>query len=174
MQLDPEDIKSYEQRNFFENDNKIEMSPITIFFSVLAAILVAWVIREAYIEWQVRQALAIFNQQMAVINEQSQQSMDRMQNQTLAIQQQANERLRIEGENNRLLKLQEHQFELDKQAAIASELENKSKKEQAWVEFYKPIKGCESSNNDRDLIKCGNDYAKAKKIFEAKWGNGNL
>ena len=66
MQLEPDEIRSYQQDSFFNQNTKKpnEVNPFTIFLSVLAAILFAWFIREAYIEWQVKQALSFFDQAM--------------------------------------------------------------------------------------------------------------
>lgn len=55
MQLDKEDKLNYVQRTFFEKKESIELNSLTIFFAVLAAILVSWLIRIAYIGWQLRQ-----------------------------------------------------------------------------------------------------------------------
>ena len=171
MQLDPDELRSYRQDSYFDKKQSNETNPMAIFFAVLGAILVAWIIREAYVEWQVRQALAIFNQQMATINEQSQRSLENIQIQSQAYQEAANQRARIEQAKIEQKKLDELQLERDRKAAIAAEVDLKIKKEQDWEAFYKPIKGCESSNDHKDLMKCGNDYAKAKKSFEAQWKN---
>lgn len=106
---------------------------------------------------------------MAAISMQSQKNAERMQMKLQAAQEAANERARIEAEGLRLQKLSERQVEMDWQASISAERALRNKKEQAWLEFYKPVKGCESSNYNKDIIKCGNDYAKAKKNFESKW-----
>lgn len=161
MQLDPDEIRSYQQTKYFEN-NKSSPDPFAIFIAVLAAILVAWFIRVAYVEWQIRQVVNIFNQEMVLLNQQSQKSIERMQIDARLRQQAAleHERLKVE------IKQQE---ELSNRAAIQAEIDLAKSKEQAWKRFYKPISGCESSNNDKDFIKCGNDHAKAIKRFESQW-----
>lgn len=173
MQLDPDELRTYRQSSYFDEKKSNETSPIAIFFAVLGAILVSWLIREAYVDWQVRKALTIFNQQMAIISEQSQRSMENIQLQSQAYQDAANQRAIIEEEKLHQKKLYELQLERDKKAAIMAEIDMKNKKEKDWIAFYKPIKGCESSNENKDLMKCGNDYAKAKKAFEAQWANTN-
>lgn len=169
MKLDPDELRTYRQDSYFDKKESNETNPITIFFAVLGAILVSWVIREAYVEWQVRQALTMFNQQMAIINDQSQRSIQNMQIQSQAYQEAANQRAQIEQEKIEQKKLDALQLERDKKAAIMAEIDLKNKKDQDWNAFYKPIKGCESSNDNKDLMKCGNDYARAKKAFEAQW-----
>jgi len=51
----------------------------------------------------------------------------------------------------------------------SAELKRLADKENAWKSYYEPISGCESNNPNRETIKCGNDYLKAKKEFEAEW-----
>lgn len=118
MQLDKEDIKSYQQRTFFDAPPKNEVNPISIFLAVLAAILVAWFIRAAYIEWQVRQALEIFNQQMQIINAQSQQQMRNIQLRNEAMREKTEERIRLQAEELRQQKLAAQQIDFEKRAAI--------------------------------------------------------
>jgi len=169
MQLDKEDIKSYQQRTFFDAPPKNEVNPISIFLAVLAAILVAWFIRAAYIEWQVRQALEIFNQQMQIINAQSQQQMRNIQLRNEAMREKTEERIRLQAEELRQQKLAAQQIDFEKRAAIENKINERSKKEEAWAESYKPARGCEKDNPDRDALICGNDYAKARRHFEATW-----
>ena len=169
MQLDKEDIRSYEQRKFLDSPEKQDLNPLSIFFAVLAAILVSWLIREAYLEWQVRQAVEVFNQQMQIINAQSQQQMQNIQLQNEEMRAKAEEDARAKAEELRQQKLAAQQLDNDKRNAIVAEIEERSKKEEAWAEAYKPVKGCEKDRPDRDAIKCGNDYAKAHRQFEASW-----
>ena len=172
MRLDEEDIKSYQQRMFFDSPSKNEINPVSIFFAVLAAILVAWFIRAAYIEWQVRQALEIFNQQMQVINEQSQHQIRNIQLRNEAMREQAEERIRLKAEELRQQKMAAQQLDFDQRAADVERINEKIRKEEAWTLSYKPTKGCEKDNPDRDVILCGNDYAKARGQFEAAWHKG--
>jgi len=169
MQLDQDEIKSYEQRAFFEKKENTELSPVTIFFAVLGAILVSWVIRQAYIEWQVQRALTVFNQQMQIMNAQSQQELQRFQIQSEAARAAAQERVRLEMEAKEQQKLAAIQLENDKRAQELAVIQEKEAKEVAWKRFYNPIRGCESENPNRDAIKCGNDYIKARKRFESGW-----
>ena len=169
MQLDPDEIRTSRQDSFFDEKKPNEVNPFTIFLAVLAAILVSWFIREAYLEWQVQRAVEMLNQEVAVINAQSQRELQRIQMSAQVAQEAANQRAGAEIEKARLQKLAEHQQEWDRQAAISAERDVKTKKEQAWFDYYKPVKGCESTNDNKDIIKCGNDFAKAKNNFEAQW-----
>ncbi len=169
MQLEPDEIRGYKQDYFFNQNTKKpnEVNPFTIFLSVLAAILFAWFIRAAYIEWQVRQALEVFNQEMQLINEQSQRNIERVHQQSLAMQEAANERQRQTEAAAYQHKLALHQQELAKQAEKEAEIEARSNKADAWLAFYKPSKACESEN--KNIINCGNEYAWAKNKFETQW-----
>ena len=48
-------------------------------------------------------------------------------------------------------------------------INERAKKDEAWKVFYKPTKGCEADNPNRETVKCGNDYIKAHDRFEASW-----
>src|SRR5687768_4685250 len=98
MQLDKDEVRNYEQRAFFEKDDKQEVNPMTIFFAVLAAILVSWFIRELYLEYQIRRALSVFNEQMEVINQQTQQQIQEIQIRNEFNQAKAQEKARLEFE----------------------------------------------------------------------------
>lgn len=171
MQLDKEDIRSYEQRKFLDSPEKTEVNPLSIFFAVLAAILVSWLIREAYLEWQVRQAVEAFNQQMQIIDAQSQQQLKNYQLQNEAEKAKLEEEASARAEELRQQKLADQQLDTEKRNAIAAAIDERIKKEQAWTETYKPVKGCDKENPDRDAIKCGNDYVKAHRQFEVSWAN---
>lgn len=166
MQLDPDEIRDYRQESFFRENKSKALSPVSIFFSVLAAILVSWFIREAYLEWQVKQALEVFNQQMNIVNQQSQINLQR-------IQLQAEQQSRAQAERAYQERLAKHQVELDKQAAIAKQIEERTSKAQAWSDYYKPSKGCDASNENKDLLKCANEHIRAKNNFEAQWALNN-
>jgi hypothetical protein len=170
MQLEPDEIRGYKQDSFFnQNTNKPnEVNPFTIFLSVLAAILFAWFIREAYFEWQVKKALELFNQEMSLVNEESQRSIERIRQQSIAMQEAANERQRQAEAAAYQNKLALHQQELAKQAEKEAEIEARSNKADAWLAFYKPSKACESEN--KNIINCGNEFARAKNKFEIQWG----
>lgn len=169
MQLDPDEIRNYQQ-DYFSNQNakkSVDVNPFTIFLAVLAAILVAWLIRAVYIEWQVRQAINIFNQELQVINEQTQRNLEKIQQQSLATQEAANERQRQAEVAIYKSKLAKHQQEAAKQAEEDAEIQGRNDKANAWVAFYKPSKACESEN--KDIVYCGNEYARAKNKFETQW-----
>ncbi len=169
MQLDPDEIRSYQQDSYFNQNSKKsnEVNPFTIFLSVLAAILLAWFIRAAYIEWQVRQVLEVFNQEINLVNEQSQRNIERIRQQSIAMQEAANERQRQDEATAYQHKLAFHQQELAKQAEKEAEIEARSIKADAWLAFYKPSKTCESEN--KNIFNCGNEYARAKNKFEKQW-----
>lgn len=171
MQLDQEDIKSYKQRTFFDPTPKNELNPTSIFFAVLAAILVSWFIRAVYLEYQARQELALFNQYISVINEEIQQQLKNTQLQTEAMRARIEENARLKTEVLRRQKQLAQQIDLAKREEISHQINARVRKDEAWAAAYKPIRGCEKDNPDRDAIKCGNDYAKAHRQFEASWTN---
>lgn len=169
MQLDDEDIKSYQQRAYFDSKPKQEVNPISIFFAVLAAILVSWFIREAYMEYQARKALEMLNQQLSIINEQTQRQFEKIQLQTEAMNARAQENTRLRAQALIEQKKIAQQIDLKNREEISNKVNEQIRKEQAWAVAYKPIKGCEKDNPDKDAIKCGNDYARAHRKFEASW-----
>ena len=174
MQLDQDDVNNYEQRTFFEKKESKDINPLSIFFAVLAAILVSWFIRVAYIEWQVNQAVSAFNQEMKMIVDRNQQQMAAIQLKNEALRVEAEEKARLKAEEIMQKKIAAHQIELDKSAAIATEVDERVRKEEAWIDFYKPIKGCEKDNPDREAVKCANDYIKARKRFEQSWLSSSI
>lgn len=168
MQLDSDDIRDAKLYAFSKPKKSNEIDSFKIFLAVLSAILVAWFLRAAYVEWQLRQALEKFNQQITVINANTQRDIELNR---LRIQAAAEERAKIQQEAIYQQKLAKKQFELEKQAAINQEIDLKNRKAQAWVDYYKPAKGCEPSNDNKDLMMCANDYARAKKNFETQWAS---
>lgn len=171
MQLDPDEVRDCRHYSFMNPRRSSDTDPLKIFLAVLAAILVAWFLRAIYIEWQIRHALEVFNQQAALIGANMQRDIQRSQ--TLA-KLEAEERTRFLQEKSHQERLAKHQIELNKQAAIERGINDRNKKEQAWTDYYKPAKGCEPSNDNKDLMKCANDYARAKKSFEVQWSNEQL
>ena len=171
MQLDPDEVRDYRHYSFMNPRRSRDTDPLKIFLAVLAAILVAWFLRAIYIEWQVRYALKEFNQQMALIEANMHRDMQRNQ---IRAKLEAEERTRALQEKAYQERLAKHQLKLEEQAAIERGINDRSKKEQAWTDYYKPAKGCEPSNDNKDLMKCANDYARAKKSFEVQWANEQL
>ncbi|MFW5431589.1 MAG: hypothetical protein ACKE5M_06145 [Methylophilaceae bacterium] len=171
MKLDPDEIRSSNSDDFFNEEQTSSLTPLSIFFAVLAAILVAWFLRTVYIDFQLRRAAEIFSQQMLVTSKQTQKSLQQMQ---LRNQQ------RIEANKNALeekvleKKMTKYRAEQQKQALITASITERRRKIEAWENFYKPVIGCEASNDNKDLMKCGNDHAKAKKKFEALWANKKI
>jgi hypothetical protein len=171
MNLKPDEIRNNGVDQFFNKPESSPVTPLTIFFAVLAAILVAWFLKSAYDEWQIRRAIHAFNQQMSTITYQSQQQMQQIQ---LQSQQRIEANRRAQEEKALQIKLEKRRIEEEKQAAITAEINERKSKQLAWENFYKPVKGCESSNDNKDLMKCGNDHAKAKKKFEELWASNRL
>jgi hypothetical protein len=167
MKLDDEDIRSYQHRMFFENEEKkrTHIDGTTIFFAVLAAIIVAWLIRDAYINWQTEQALKQVSQQLAISAAQAQKQLQDLQLQREYANAKGRERAQLEAEAKR-----QHELMIRTQKAAA--IRNMGEKEKAWNLYYKPAAGCESSNQNRETIKCSNDYIKARKKFEDDWATG--
>ena len=173
MQLDKEEMDSYRQRQFFNESKLSNVSGTTIFFAVVGAIIFCWFLKGVYEEWQVRRALAIFNQQMAIMETQTKNELREMQIRTEVLKAQNEERIRLQTEQSERLKIQKHEAELEQQAIFEAQLVARNTKEVARKSFYKPIAGCESENPNRDLIKCGNDFARANKKFEENWAKNN-
>lgn len=155
MKLDKEDIDSYYQRQFFNEPKSPKINGTTIFFAVVAAIIFCWFLKGMYEEWQIRRAIAILNEQIAVTEARNEQ------------------RIRLRAEQNQLLRIQKHKAELEQQVVFEAQMAAKNAKEVARKAFYKPVSGCESDNPNRELIKCGNDYARANKQFEENWAKSN-
>ncbi len=166
MKLDKDDVDSYYQRKFFDEPKSSTLNGTTIFFAVVGAIIFCWFLKGIDEEWQIRRALAIFNEQMAITESQT-------KNELRKIQIQNEERLRLHAEQIERLKIQKHEAELEQQAIFEAQLAAKNAKETARKSFYKPVAGCESENPDRDLIKCGNDYARANRKFEENWAKNH-
>ncbi len=161
MKLDREDIPKHHLRErFFDKPEPRPLDAFTVFVAVLAAILVAFFLRATYNEWQVRRAVLAFQEQVAVTQKHHQ---DRIE---------ASRKARAEKIYQQ--KMAKYRAEKQKQAAISAGIKERNMKAKAWEDFYKPLAGCESSNDDKNLLICGNDYAKAKKKFEALWASKKL
>lgn len=173
MQIDKEEMDSYRQREFFDERKSSSLGGTTIFFSVVAAIIFCWFLKSMYEEWQIGRALAIVNEQVAMMEAQTKNELRKMQIRTEAFKAQNEERIQIKAEQNELLRIQKHDAELKKQAVFEAQLAAKNAKGLARKSFYKPTAGCEYDNPDRDLIKCGNDYARANRKFEENWAKNN-
>ena len=166
MNLDKEDIDSYQQRKYFDEPKSSNLNGTTIFFAVVGAIIFCWFLKGIYEDWQIRRAIAIFNEQLAISEAQTKNEFRKMQIRK-------EERVRQEAEQIQLLRIQKHDAELEQQAIFEAQLAEKNAKEVARKSFYKPVAGCESDNQNRDLIKCGNDYARSNKKFEENWAKNN-
>jgi hypothetical protein len=166
MKLDKEDVNNYYQRQYFDEPKSSNVNGATIFFAVVGAIIFCWFLKGIYEDWQIRRALTILNQQIAISEAQT-------KNELRKIQIQNEERIRLHAEHNERLRMQKHAAELEQQVIFDAQLAAKNAKEIARKSFYKPIAGCESENPNRDLIKCGNDFARANKRFEEDWTKNN-
>jgi len=166
MEYEPNEYRKRAIDNYFEKKQSPSVTPLTIFFAVLAAVLVAFFLRATYIEWQLRQAAEVFKQQMAIGQKQLEQQK-RQQLQRFEANRKAREQQLLQQ------RIAKHRVEQQKQAAISAGI-TRNIKYHAWNAYYKPIKDCESSNEEKDLMTCGNDHAKAKKRFETLWANGQL
>ena len=173
MQLDKDEIDGYRQRQFFDESKSPNINGTTIFFAVVGAIIFCWVLKDIYEEWQVRRALAILNEQIAITEVQTKNELRKMQIRNEAFKAQNEEGIRMQAEQDQLLKIQKHEAELEQQAFFETQLAARNAKEVAKKSFYKPILGCESHNPNRDSIKCGNDYARANKVFEESWAKNH-
>ena len=170
MQLDKDEIRDYEQRVFLDSDrNRNELNPLNIFLAVLAAILVAWLLRSIYIEYQIRQVASAFKKELEIIEKQSQFEMQKMQIRSEMMRAEADKKAALIASKILEQKFVVRQLELDKEAANNAISEEKTKKSEAWNAYYKPSKGCESGSENIDLLRCGNEHAKARKNFEAAW-----
>lgn len=169
MQIGKEDLRTYEQRAFFEKKDAISLSPFSIFLAVLGAIIMSWVIRQAYLEWQIHQAVAVFNQQMQTISAQSNAQFQSIQLQNVARRTAEEEKIRFNAEVLEKQRLDTIQADNENRARVAAAIDEQARKERAWKSFYKPIVGCGAENPNRETVKCGNDYIKAHKHFEASW-----
>ena len=79
MQLDKDEIDGYHQRQFFDESKSPNINGTTIFFAVVGAIIFCWVLKDIYEEWQVRRALAILNEQIAITEVQTKNELRKMQ-----------------------------------------------------------------------------------------------
>jgi Protein of unknown function (DUF2726) len=51
---------------------------------------------------------------------------------------------------------------------VANALQKKT--DQAWAAFYTPPASCEHPDDWKAQVECGNQYMRAKKVFEQRWG----
>lgn len=138
---------------------------LTIFLSVLAAILAAWALKAIYDEIQMRRAAAEFSRQMQIMS-------NRMATERPAYQYKQPQQgvvypspAQQAAERKRLIEQQK----AEERAKAAAVLEAKVAKERAWEEFYRPSKECAADYPNRDLMACANEHARAKKVFEQSW-----
>lgn len=166
MQLEPDEIRNYQQDYYFNQRTKkaTELNPFTIFLSVLAAILFAWFLRDAYTEYQAKQLLVEINKEMQIINEQQLLAMEKIRLESIADKEAIKERAFQR-------KYALHQQMLANQAVKTAEIEARNQKADAWLVFYKPSKECMLEN--KNLINCANEHARAKNKFETEWSHRN-
>lgn len=166
MQIEPDEIRNFQQDCYFNQrtKNTTELNPFTVFLSVLAAILFAWFLRDAYIEYQAKQLLLEINKEMQIINEQQRLAMEQIRLESIA-----DNEAREERAYQRKYAL--HQQMLANQAVKTAEIEARNKKADAWLAFYKPSKEC--TIESKNLINCANEHARAKNKFETEWSHRN-
>lgn len=143
---------------------------LTIFLSVLAAIITAWALKAAYDEIQMRRAAAEFSRQMQIMNV-------RMATERPAYQYRQREQGVVypspaQQAADRKRRLEEQKAE--ERAKATAEFEAKIAKEKAWEQYYRPSKECESDYPYRDLMACANEHMRAKTKFEKEWASKNL
>jgi hypothetical protein len=178
FELEPDEIRNPQQDAFFEDQHSSvsRMSEGGLFLlivsAILVAMLIAWFVKEAYDRWQIERALQLFNQEMQNINNQSNKAINQitLQSQALMRQSQANVQRQKEEAYQKRLAL--HQIELNRQAALAAEVEERNKKSIAWGNYFKPSPEC-INDDGQNLMKCANDHARAKKNFELSWAKNH-
>lgn len=172
MHIDNDDVRSYQKRHIydFEKPKSSNVTPFTIFVAVLAAIIAFWFIHNAYRQWQIEQAAKEFNLRLSILNAQSEKQLREIQIKRELEMQRARDQEIKRAEEVLRAKQEALQKDLYEREQKALSLKQVSDKEAAWKSYYKPVEGCESSNQNRDAIKCGNDYIKSRKQFEASWG----
>lgn len=84
MKLDKDEVRShYDQERFFEQQKyNSGLSALEIFIAVLAAIVVAWFLKEAYDRYQAKQALIHFNYQLQMLDAQMKRDAQRFERDT--------------------------------------------------------------------------------------------
>ncbi len=161
MRLDEEDIRNYEQRKFFDRPEKQPLDGVTIFMAVLGAILAAWFLKAMYERWEMNQAMAALNEQMKVIDAQSQAQIQRWKEQSQIKQEEA--RLKAQAEQNRIAdEIENNRIQIGLTQAESA------RKERAWKAYYKPIIEC-GDGKGTSIVLCGNDHIKARRDFERLW-----
>jgi hypothetical protein len=178
FELDPDEIRNPQQDAFFENESSSvsKMSEGSLFIlivsAILIAMLIAWFVKAAYVRWEVEQAIRLMNQNVQMINIQAQNASNQMNLQSQAAIRQLQEDAQRQKEEAYQKKLALHQIELNRQAVLAGEIEERNKKSIAWVNYFKPSPEC-ISDNGSNLMKCANEHAKAKKSFETQWAKNH-
>jgi hypothetical protein len=178
MKLEPDEIRNPQQDAFFEDQHSSvsRMSEGGLFLlivsAILVAMLIAWFVKEAYDRWQIERALQLFNQEMQNINNQSNKTINQITLQSQAMMRQSQEDVQRQKEEAYQKRLALHQIELNRQAALAAEIEAKNKKTVAWNNYYKPSPEC-INDNGQNLMKCANEHARAKKAFDSMWAQSN-
>ncbi len=138
---------------------------LTIFLSVLAAIIAAWALKAVYDEIQMRRAAAEFSRQMQIMNA-------RMATERPAYQYKQHEQGVVYPSPTQQAALRKKLIEEQKaeeRAKATAAFEAKIAKEKAWEQYYRPSKECESDYDDKDLMVCANEHMRAKSEFEKNW-----
>ena len=125
MNLDKEEIHSYQQRKYFDEPKSSNLNGTTIFFAVVGAIIFCWFLKGIYEDWQIRRAIAIFNEQLAISEAQTKNELRKMQIRNEEFKLQNEEHVRQEAEQIQLLRIQKHDAELEQQAIFEAQLAEK-------------------------------------------------
>jgi len=85
---------------------------------------------------------------------------------------------RIDAERRAAVEMQRRKEIARKSQAAAdqarAEQATATAKRQAWQQFYKPSKKCDSPPDWDTQVECGNAHIKAKDEFEERWARGEL
>jgi hypothetical protein len=183
LQLDEDEIRNSEIDAFLNKDKSAALTPLTIFFAVLAAIVVAWLMKTAYDDWQAREAMRIFEHEWTKFEKQMNKNFEQsrvdaenlLKRQTQQLNNQV-QRIR----SPRLEKLVEEQQQEYRKEKVKKyiringlDVTNNTDKAKAWAEYYKPSANCEKAENRQLLMECRKSNLQAIKEFEAIWGGNN-
>lgn len=137
---------------------------LTIFLSVLAAIIAAWALKAVYDEIQMRRAAAEFSRQMQIMNA-------RMATEGPAYQYRQHEQGVVypsPAQQAALRKKLIEEQKAEQRAKATAALQARIAKGKAWEQYYHPSKECEPDYPDRNLMECANEHIRAKTSFENK------
>jgi hypothetical protein len=165
IQLDTDELRTYERNNFFNQSKFRRSDPLIIILVVFITVLLSWFARVAFLEWETKRFVENVSQQMQAMNAQNLKHLEQ-------IQMQAKVRAEQELEKARQQKLQEHLKVLDQQAMVEAQINERNNKAEAWQVFYQPSAECKNDDG-KNFMKCANEHARAMKNFEAAWAKSH-